>query len=157
VEAVRVSGRSYPSLCDICGARAVRLTSQPLPMEYREGTFAVEGFEYERCGACGESFIDAAQMDDIQRAGVEAARVGLGRLSSADIRAMRLTLGITQAVLEGQLGVSAGTVGRWERGEELQTRIADNFMRLLSAHPELVAEAAGAVARESRGPYRPRR
>lgn len=149
--------RKYPSRCSVCGARAVRLTSQPLPMEYREGTFAVEGFEYERCEACGESFIDAEQMDDVQRAGVEAARVGLGRLSSADIREMRLALGITQAVLERQLGVSSGTVGRWERGEELQTRIADNFMRLLGAHPEFVAEATGAAARESRGPYRPRK
>jgi putative zinc finger/helix-turn-helix YgiT family protein len=154
---VGVSGRKYPSMCDNCGKRAVRLSSEPFPMEYRDGTFAVEGFEYERCEACGESFIDAAQIDDILRAGVEAARVGLGRLSSAGIREMRLSLGITQAVLEGQLGVSAGTVGRWERGEELQTRIADNFMRLLGAHPELVAETMGAVARESRGPYRPRK
>lgn len=126
-------------------------------MEYREGTFTVEGFEYERCDACGEAFIDAAQLDDVQRAGVEAARVGLGRLTSAGVREMRLALGITQAGLESQLGVSTGTVGRWERGEELQTRIADNFLRLLGAHPELVAEAMGAVARESRGPYRPRR
>jgi putative zinc finger/helix-turn-helix YgiT family protein len=152
-----MAGRQYPSRCGVCGARAVRLSSQPLPMEYRDGTFDVEGFEYERCEACGESFIDAAQIDDILRAGVEAARVGLGRLSSAGIREMRLSLGITQAVLEGQLGVSAGTVGRWERGEELQTRIADNFMRLLGAHPELVAERVGALARESRGPYRPRK
>jgi putative zinc finger/helix-turn-helix YgiT family protein len=149
--------REYPSRCGVCGAREVQLTSDPLPMEYREGTFAVEGFEYERCDACGEVFIDAGQMDEIQQAGVEAARVALGRLSSSSIRDMRLALGITQAVLESQLGVSAGTVGRWERGEELQTRIADNFMRLLGAHPELVAEAVGAMAREGRGPYRPRK
>jgi DNA-binding transcriptional regulator YiaG len=69
---------------------------------------------------------------------------------------MRLALGITQSVMEGELGVATGTVGRWERGEELQTRIADNFMRLLGAHPEFVAEATCAAARESRGPYRPR-
>ena len=69
---------------------------------------------------------------------------------------MRLSLGITQAVMESQLGVSAGTVGRWERGEELQTRIADNFMRVLGAHPELLTDAVGALSRESRGPYRPR-
>ena len=148
--------RHYPSLCDVCGARAVRLSSAPLQREFREGTFAVEGFEYERCDACGEGFIDAAQMDAIQQAGVEAARAGLGRLSSSDIREMRLAVGITQTVLESQLGVSAGTVGRWERGQELQTRIADNFMRLLFAHSEIVTEAMGAVARESRGPYRPR-
>ena len=155
-EVVGVSRREYPAECGICGARAVRLSSAPLQREFREGTFAVEGFEYERCDACGEGFIDAAQIDPIQRAGVEAARAGLGRLSSSDIREMRLAIGITQTVLESQLGVSAGTVGRWERGGELQTRIADNFMRLLFAHPELVTEAMGAMARDSRGPYRPR-
>ena len=148
--------REYPARCGVCGERAVRLSTDPLSREFREGTFAVEGFEYEHCDACGEAFIDAAQMDDVQRAGVEAARVGLGRLSSPGVREVRLALGITQAGLESQLGVSPGTVGRWERGEELQTRIADNFMRLLSAHPDLVAESMGAVARESRGPYRPR-
>lgn len=126
-------------------------------MEYREGTFAVEGFEYERCDACGEGFIDAAQMDEIQRVGVETARAELGRLSSASIREMRLALGLTQGVMEGQLGVSAGTVGRWERGEELQTRMADRFMRVLGAHPELVADAVSTMAREGRGPYRPRK
>jgi putative zinc finger/helix-turn-helix YgiT family protein len=151
-----VSRREYPAECGICGARAVRLSSAPLQREFREGTFAVEGFEYERCDACGEGFIDATQIDPIQRAGVEAARAGLRRLSSSDIREMRLAIGITQTVLESQLGVSAGTVGRWERGGELQTRIADNFMRLLFAHPELVTEAMGAMARDSRGPYRPR-
>jgi len=151
-----VSYREYPRECGVCGARAVRLSSAPLQREFREGTFAVEGFEYEHCDACGEDFIDAAQIDPIQRAGVEAARAGLGRLSSSGIREMRLAIGITQAVFEGQLGVSAGTVGRWERGEELQTRLADNFMRLLGAHPELIVDAAGAMARESRGPYRPR-
>jgi putative zinc finger/helix-turn-helix YgiT family protein len=151
-----MSDRRYPSVCDVCGERAVALSSEPLSIEFREGRFDVEGFAYEHCGACGESFIDAEQMDAVQRAGVEVSRAGLGRLSSAEIRQMRLTLGITQAVLEAQLGVSTGTVGRWERGEELQTRIADNFMRLLGAHPELVAETAGTLARESRGPYRPR-
>lgn len=151
-----MSRREYPALCGVCGERAVRCSSEPLPIGFREGTFDVQGFEYEHCDACGESFIDAAQMDQIQRVAVETARAGLGRLSSADIREMRLALGITQAVLENQLGVSTGTVGRWERGQELQTRIADNFMRLLRAHPELVAETLGAAARESRGPYRSR-
>jgi putative zinc finger/helix-turn-helix YgiT family protein len=151
-----MSGQEHPGVCPVCGQRSVRRSTDPLPVEFRQGTFDVEGFEYQRCDACGETFVDAAQMDPIQRAAVESARNGLGMLSSARIREMRLDLGITQAVLEGQLGVSAGTVGRWERDEELQSRIADKFMRLLSAHPEVVAEATGAVARESRGPYRPR-
>ena len=64
-------------------------------------------------------------------------------------------LGLTQADLERQLGVSTGTVGRWERGEVLQSRMADNFMRVLWDHPELIAES-GVVAREKRGPDRKR-
>lgn len=35
MEVVGMGGRHYPCTCDVCGAREVRLTSDPLPMEYR--------------------------------------------------------------------------------------------------------------------------
>lgn len=144
-----------PWTCSVCGECAARWSTDPLPVEFREGTYYARGFTYEHCDACGESLIAAADMDRVQVAAVEAARAGLGWLTSADIHAMRLELGLRQSDLERQLGVGSGTVGRWERGMALQSRMADNFMRLLWAHPDLVAEA-GVVARESRGPYRKR-
>jgi hypothetical protein len=57
--------------------------------------------------------------------------------------------------------VGAKSVTRWERGTIVQPQTADRLMRILAAHPELLAEvgahagSGGAVVvRESRGPYR---
>lgn len=127
-----------------------------MPVVLADRTYFVSGFVHEHCDSCGEDTIDADQMDAVQAAAVALARVDLGRLSSADIHRLRLDLGLTQRELEEQLGVGAGTVGRWERGSVLQGATADRLMRVLWSHPELLAEL-GYVAREGRGPYRKRK
>ena len=143
--------------CPVCGAhQAMRWTDEPLAEEFREGTYLVEGFTYEKCDTCGETILRADQLEDVEKAAVAAARADLGRLSSAEIHELRHDLGLTQAELEEQLGVGAGTVGRWERGTVLQGATADRFMRVLWAHPELLPEL-GYVAREGKGPYRKRK
>ncbi|MDP2232701.1 MAG: type II toxin-antitoxin system MqsA family antitoxin [Actinomycetota bacterium] len=144
-----------PWTCSVCGAPAARWSTDPLPVEFREGTYAATGFTYEHCDGCGESLISARDMDSVQRVAVELARADLGRMTSDEIHSLRHELGLRQSDLEVQLGVGVGTVGRWERGAVLQTRMADNFMRVLWAHPELVTHS-DLVARESRGPYRKR-
>lgn len=141
--------------CAECGVRAMRVCAEPIPVELREGTYYVEGFEHDHCDACGEDYLWANDIDRIQSAAVGMARADLGRLTSDEIHELRHSLGLTQSDLERQLGVSGGTVGRWERGEVLQSHMADNFMRVLRDHPELVEES-GVVAREKRGPYRKR-
>jgi putative zinc finger/helix-turn-helix YgiT family protein len=133
----------------------MRVCCDPVPVEFREGTFQVEGFEHEHCDACGENGIGSGQIDAMQHAAIALARAQLCRLTSDDIHSLRHELHLTQSELERQLGVAKGTVGRWERGDVLQSNIADNFMRVLRAHPELVTHSA-LVARESRGPYRKR-
>ncbi len=142
--------------CPVCGARlALRWTDEPLLEEFREGTYEVAGFTHEKCESCGETLVRADKLEAVERAAVAAARADLGRLSSDEIHQLRHDLGLTQAELESQLGVGAGTVGRWERGTVLQGATADRLMRVLWAHPELLPEL-GYVAREGRGPYRKR-
>ncbi|MDZ4168886.1 MAG: type II toxin-antitoxin system MqsA family antitoxin, partial [Coriobacteriia bacterium] len=64
----------------------------------------------------------------------------------------RLALALTQSDLARLLGVTTKAVGRWESGLVRQNRTADTLLRLLAAHPELVAET-GFIAAEGRGPY----
>ena len=64
----------------------------------------------------------------------------MGLLTGGEITDFRKTLGLTQAQLEKTLGVPAKTVARWEIGTVLQSCAADRFVRVLMAHPELVAE-----------------
>ena len=142
--------------CLYCGSVTAHWTTDPIEMDGQDGCYRVEGFTYEHCDSCGEDTFDAGQIDAILIATADLARVEHGRLSPADIHDLRLALGLTQARLEAQLGVSAGTVGRWERGTVLQNATADRLMRILWAHPELLDEC-GMVAREGRGPYRKRK
>lgn len=145
-----------PTLCLVCGARAVLLTHDPVSVVFRDGTYDVDGFEYERCSACGEEYYRAGQVDAIHARAAEQARAERGLLTPDEIRRLRFDLDLTQTVLDGALGASLGTVGRWERGSVVQPAVADRLMRLLWAHPELVVEVAQPVACESRGPYRKR-
>lgn len=151
-----MSATQEPTPCLVCGAQAVQTTRDPVTVEFRDGSYAVEGFEYHRCTACGEEYYAAGQVDAIHAQAADQARVERGLLFPDDIVRLRLDLGLTQTTLDGALGASPGTIGRWERGTVIQPAVADRLMRLLWSHPELVAEVAQPVARETRGPYRPR-
>ncbi len=144
-------------VCSMCGARAAIMTTQPLDAGTGTRSTIVEpGFEYEHCTACGEDLISFRDLDNLTALAVEKERAEDGLLSGHDIRELRLALGLTQTALEDLLGVSASTVGCWERGLYAQNKTADRLMRILAAHPELIAET-GFVAAEGRGPYRPSR
>lgn len=145
-----------PTQCLVCGARAVVLTDDPVSVEFRDSSYVVDGFQYERCGACGEEYYRAGQVDAMHTRAADMARVERGLLTPDEIRRLRFDLDLTQAALDGALGASSGTVGRWERGSVVQPAVADRLMRLLWAHPGLLVEVAQPVACESRGPYRPR-
>jgi HTH-type transcriptional regulator/antitoxin MqsA len=141
----------------VCGACAVEMTSRPIDLGASGHAVLVQPrAAYEHCTACGEDLIPAGELDALFRQAVSAERTEWGLLTSEEIVDLRLGLNLTQARLEAVLGVGPKTVTRWENGTVRQSRIADTFMRVLRAHPELVDEAAGAVAREDRGPYRRR-
>lgn len=144
------------SECPLCGAHALSLTRDPISVQLRDGTWNVEGLEYNHCSVCGEDFFAGGQLDAIHARASEIARAALGRLSPDEIRSLRLDLGLTQSALERALGAGRGVVANWERGIFVQGGTADQLMRILWAHPELLAETAY-VAREGRGPYRRRR
>jgi putative zinc finger/helix-turn-helix YgiT family protein len=147
--------RTTLGVCSVCGARGVTLSREPVDVGTEQRPVLVEpGFAYEHCAACGEDLIPADRLDELFRKAVAIERAADGLLGSDEIRRLRLDLGVTQSRLERLLGVSPKTVTRWESGTVRQSRMADNFMRVLWSHPELVREHDSLVARESRGPYR---
>jgi HTH-type transcriptional regulator/antitoxin MqsA len=126
--------------CPICGETAVGLTREPLLVEFRDCSYEVQGFEYERCGACGEESFGAGQVDAIQSAAVALARAERGLLTPDEIRSLRRDLHLTQSRLEEFLGVGPKTVTRWEKGTVFQGRSADRLMRLVWRDPRLLVE-----------------
>lgn len=63
------------------------------------------------------------------------------RLSGADVRARRLGMGMSQKQLAAELGVTATTVARWERGE----RTVSNAVLVRLALDHLAARSAAAI------------
>jgi len=145
-------------ICPACGSRGVEITNRPIDMGGPAERAEVDpGFEYEHCRVCGEDFVPACEVDGLLRRSIVTEREGAGLLSSADIRSVRLDLGLTQAGLASLLGVGDKTVTRWETGTVIQSRMADHFIRLLAAHPEIAGGTGVSIALEGRGPYRRRR
>lgn len=144
------------SQCPACGRASIGVIDDPIEEVVDGRIFRTTPMSRNRCEACDEEFFAAGQCDEIARQIDDQARDVFGRLSGDDIHTIRHSLGLTQSQLAERLGVSKGLVGRWERGTVLQSRMADRYLRDLSAHPEL-ADAYGVVAREGRGPYRAHR
>ncbi|MBQ8134618.1 MAG: helix-turn-helix domain-containing protein [Clostridia bacterium] len=59
-------------------------------------------------------------------------------LSSNEIKDIRLSFGMTQAIFAEVLGVSVKTVEAWEAGTNKPIGIARRFLSILQADPELL-------------------
>ena len=122
------------------------VSDEPISVEFRDATYMVDGFEYESCAACGETLHPAGQIDEIHAQAVAMARKERGLLTPKQIRGLRKNLGLTQAELEALLGVGPKSVTRWEKGTVFQSAVADNFMRKIWEHPQLIGTAQAPCA-----------
>lgn len=126
----------YPAKCAACGGQ-VEVSRGPICMEVRGETVSVEGIEHGLCATCGESYVSLDATARLQTEAARQARVAKGLLTPEEIRAIRHSLGLSQAAFERLLGVGAKTVVRWEKGTVFQSATADRLMRLIRYSPEL--------------------
>jgi HTH-type transcriptional regulator/antitoxin MqsA len=98
----------------------------------------VDGVEHGRCRRCGEVYLKLEGANAVQLEAARRLRQARGLLTPDEIRAIRGSLGLSQAGLERLLGTGPKTVVRWEKGTVFQSATADRLMRLLAARPELV-------------------
>ena len=129
-----------PFGCPSCLEGTVRDARVALDVPIRERVYNVPDAEAMQCDVCGEVFFAPGQGDALQRKAADAARPEIGLVTGKEIADFRKSLGLTQARLEAAMAVPPKTVARWEIGSVLQSCAADRFLRVLMAHPELVAE-----------------
>lgn len=104
--------------------------------------------ELYRCGVCGEEEYSFEQVVAAERRASEVYREQNGFLQPDEIAGLRRRWGVTQAQLEGALGVGRKTVARWEAGRVLQSRALDNLLRVIDRFPAVLgflAERQGAA------------
>lgn len=83
------------------------------------------------------------QAGDIRRGLLEPGRTF--ELRSADIKAIRARLEMTQRELAQMIGVSIATLRNWEQGRRQPHGPAQALLRVAAVNPRLVAEALGSA------------
>ncbi len=104
--------------------------------------------EWMRCATCEEEFYTSAQADQLQRRSIAQLRMEDGLLPPAEIKRIRMEIGLSQRDFERLLGTGEKTCVRWEAGRVCQNVSADRLIRLLAANPEnirVLAAMSGVV------------
>jgi putative zinc finger/helix-turn-helix YgiT family protein len=127
--------------CPICGTgAATKIDRKNYPATYTGETVEVPSVEAFHCDDCGEEFFTPQQTRAMSVAVKNEVRKKLGLLSPERITAIRGKAGLTQAQLEGRLGLGPKVIVRWESGKVIQGRAADTVLRLLEREPALVKD-----------------
>lgn len=130
--------------CLECGGEMFR-SLDPIQTVFKGDSLNIEGVEHWKCELCGELEYDSADLDALDLAENRAYRELHKLLSPEDIRSIRKRYKLTQSQFELMLGVAAPTVSRWETGSVVQTKVADNLMRMIGEFPEVAESMAKRV------------
>lgn len=130
--------------CMECGGEMIR-SLDPIRTVFKGDDLTIEGVEHWKCEQCGELEYESVDLDALDDAENEAYRKLHDLLSPKEIKSIRKRYGLTQAQFEELLGVATPTVSRWETGSVIQTKVADNLMRMIGEFPE----AAQAMAKNA--------
>ena len=117
--------------CPICRGAELQVVTVPREIQAGDRTLLAYADELLECPECGERFITRDQAMASSRSRAAALRTHEHLLTPAEIRDIRGRFGLSQADLEGLLGVGAKTVVRWERGSVRQSRAVDALLRIL--------------------------
>ena len=130
------NGRPFPWHCGRCRRKEVRLTLMPFRDEYtfegREYRVEIPELATPGCAHCGDVVLSYAQTDEIWR----ALRAQIGLLEPEEVQAGRSALRLSQRELADRIGVAEEKIDRWENIFEIQSKLADNLLRVFFASAE---------------------
>lgn len=128
--------RSIVMRCPECG-KEMQFSTAPLTETFQGEKFTVSGLEYYVCPKCGE-VVMSARMATKQAKDMSRQLATLqGLLSPEEIKSIRKGLNLNQKQFQELVGVKDPTVCRWERGSCVQSKTADQLMRILRAFPKV--------------------
>src|SRR5258706_131308 len=127
---------STAKTCPMCRSGDIGITQQTVTEKARGRTVAFLD-ERSKCKSCGEEFYTVEQSLASSSAYTAAVREANGLLSPGQIRAARLTLGMTQEEFESALAVGKKTVVRWERGTVAPSMAANGLLWVAAHYPNV--------------------
>jgi putative zinc finger/helix-turn-helix YgiT family protein len=123
--------------CPMCGGTSVTLATEQRHINAEDGTELSFRAQYSECASCGEAFYTRRQAKAASRAAVGALRTHNGRLTPAEIKAIRKQFGVTQEKMQRVMKVGKKSFPRWENGTVQQSRAADQLLREFRESPDL--------------------
>jgi putative zinc finger/helix-turn-helix YgiT family protein len=116
--------------CLQCGAKLK--TKREAYLYDREGIkVTLVNTPVHRCSGCGDFEVEIPRIEELHRTIVDAIIRRRARLSGAEIRFLRKSLGWSGGDFARRMGVDPATVSRWENGAQDIGQVAERLLRLL--------------------------
>ncbi len=135
----------------VCGSARIETVAKALPQRIGRYTVTNQFGRAEVCADCGEWTISREELSSL---GLHAVVVTfhdaeITKLAGAELRDARKVMGLTQTELALTLGVSVGTISRWENDHEALPEwikpaisgVARNILQPMPAGPTLQKSA----------------
>ena len=120
--------------CPTCGAVTQEKTG-PLSHPINGEEVVVPKVSHLACPKCGEVMLRPDEVRFLREEALASYRAKHGLLSSAEIRALRERLDLTQEAMARLLHLGSNTLSRWEAGRNVQTAAMDLLLRMLRDLP----------------------
>ena len=125
--------------CPDCGCDMI-MSTEPITEEYKGERIAVSGIEHHLCPGCGEYAIEAKGAKILAHEIVCEYAKMKGLLTPDQVASVRKKTGLNQSDFQKMIGVTGVTVSRWETGKSQQSKLADNFLRIIDKFEFVVPE-----------------
>ncbi|MBI3448995.1 MAG: helix-turn-helix domain-containing protein [Acidobacteria bacterium] len=126
--------------CDQCGARLASRRENYMYEESGLPGITLMGIEIRRCAKCGDFEVVIPRIEELHRRIALAITKKCSRLTPAEIRFLRKSLGWSGADFSAHFGVTPETVSRWENGQIPMGVLADRLLRLMVVHLQPAAD-----------------
>lgn len=135
-----MNARLPESRCPECAADAVTpFKAETFTITHRGAAVDVPGLSGFRCTACGEVLFDDESAHAYAAAG-DALVIRAREATAANLRRVRVKLGLTQRAAAELTGGGHNAFSRYERGIATPVAAVVNLFNLLDRHPELLRE-----------------
>ena len=128
-------------ICEKCG-KEMKCVHGKVSKLFVDEQLEVENIEHYECSDCGTTGFDLHQAGELSRNLVQKYRKIHGMLGPDEIRALRAERELSVEEFSRILGVSKGTVSKWEDNVIVQRIPENKLMQLIRDHDGVLEDLA---------------
>lgn len=125
--------------CPVCEKGSLSSVVGVEEVEHNGKVLQVHGYQLLRCSHCEEEMADMQRARDNHKRVADACLESDGKLTTGDLKCVRLRHGLSQAAAAEVLGGGANAFSKYERGEVQQSKSMDLLIRVFDQVPQAKA------------------